>query len=284
MPTNNKYEAATVETILKQLANGTPPEVIVEEMHVSKAAVDFCRLKVLGHSSEGKIPSFEDITNDRNQFDKMASDHIEDNRKALTKRLLISGFHPRQAKFFSHLSIHQCNRMMGELKKEIAIFKPIFPYPATPAARVVATVFLSHFVSMSEMKGMKNVDLSCFMHAWMVTFDQFRDIKSDFLEGFCPELLLPGTLFELAHGYYEDGDEDTPEEEIAAKKSRKVLRYSCPHCGTKYPVFLAHSDDDDNQDCPLCTFAARSAELDFTDRIMEKPRNDVRRRVKDLQA
>ncbi len=281
---NAKLDSATVTNIVNQLITGTPTAVIAEELHVSKAAVDYCRLKVLSHSSEGKLPSFDDISKDRNQFDKMASDHIEDNRKALTKRLLISGFHPRQAKFFSHLSIHQCNRMMGELKKELAIFKPIFPYPFTPAARVVATVFLTHFVSISEMKGVKTVDLLCFMHAWMVTFDQFRDIKSDFLEGFCPELLLPGTLFELAHGYYETCDEDTSEEEIAAKKSRKVLLYTCPHCATKYPFFLSHSDDEDSQDCPLCTFANRSAELDFTDRILEKPRTDVRRRVKDLQA
>lgn len=245
-------DSKLVDQACNLVAAGAEPQEICDQLGLSLAEANFIYLQIRTRTTETKLPRLADLKKELEEAQGKASPWQEENAKTLTKYLLLSGFLPRQAKYFSNLSIHQCNRMLLNLKQDTDVMHPLFPFPMTTASRFVATVFLTYYVTVAKLKNKKSVDLDCFIHAWMLTFDQFRDIKTEFLTDYCPELLLPGTLLELAHGLYESGDHNTPQEELATTKSRKFLLTQCPTCGMSYPYFLSRKAESDTQSCPYC--------------------------------
>ena len=230
---------ATAKLIIKNICEGMAIEEIANELSVSQYIV--ARLfhdQALEENSETKLERLEALAASNAMISGGNLDLKEYSAKQLSKWLIQAGMYPGQIHICTGLSIHKSRHLYKQVKAAFETADPIVPMPQTLAARIVMSIFSSHYSYLADQSETNSVQIANVIVAWARTVDDVANMHIDQLEGFDSRLITLGSLFEVARSLREV--KASPSTTVPIKKwkrTQKIERGLCPLCRSHFVYF-----------------------------------------------
>lgn len=179
---------------------------------------------------------------------------LEENAKAQGVWLLEAGLTPAQLHIASGLTIYQCRHLSDITAAKYSFIRSATPVPDTLCARIITSVFASHYIFLQNVACETSVTLLHVVIAWLQTMQEVTAAKLDQMDDYDPSCLGMGTVYEVARGLRETRRSEGPGLPASeGKRLRKIGRTKCGVCGCEF-AFIDHKDS--AKGCCFCEYKA----------------------------
>lgn len=236
---NSALNRPTAEAAEEMLRKGMSVEEVAKATGIGKRIVAYLsHALALREGSSERLERLEELakltTGDFTNF--AVKDYAA---KQFCKWLFQAGMQPGQAHISTGLSIHKCRHLYRSVRAIFETAAAVIPMPFTLSARIVMSIFGSHYRYLQSTADSNSVQIAHVVVAWTRTVEEVVNNRFDLLPDFDERLLSLGSLFEVARGFREVptrmDESDCP---AGGRKVRKIVRRHCPQCGCDYVGFL----------------------------------------------
>lgn len=246
----------TAKIIKKRICNGDSIDEIAKELSVSKYIVArLVHVQAIEESSETKLERLAALAASNALICGGNLDLKDNAAKQLGKWLIQAGMHPGQIHICTGLSIHKARHLFKQVRASFEIAPSIIPMPQSLSARIVMSIFSTHYSYLLNLAETTSVHISNVIVAWSRTLDEVANLQLEQLEDFDPRIVALGSLFEVARSLREV--KAPPSETTLSpgwKRTRKIERGLCPQCHSHFVYFTGGRRMKASQ-CCFCEFS-----------------------------
>lgn len=180
---------------------------------------------------------------------------LEEVAKAQGVWLLGAGLQPPQLHIASGMTIFKCRHLETLVKTKYSRIRAAIPIPETLSARIIISIFASHYLYLQKVACETSVTLLHVVIAWLQTIQEVAAAKLDQMDDYDPSLLGLGTAYEAARGLRETRRSDDPRLPASeGKRLRKLGRAKCGVCGCEF-IYIDRKNETP-KGCCFCEYKA----------------------------